>query len=140
MLDKTKSYKFTGGKLVERTAEEQAELQRRKAEAAPPPRMPKSKEPFVKLTIPQLKSCLASGRERGVLIFMVMLHENFRHRGKPFILPADKLAAHGGFKPPDPTPGTAPTGGVRPDLGEAEAPEAAGDHRSIAPTRQPIAE
>ena len=34
-----------------------------------------------------------------MLIFMVMLHENFRHRGKPFILPADKLAAHGGFNP-----------------------------------------
>ena len=32
MLDK--SYKIRGGKLVERTAEEQAELQRRKAEAA----------------------------------------------------------------------------------------------------------
>ena len=28
---------------------------------------------------------------------MVMLYENFRHRGKPFILPADKLATHGGF-------------------------------------------
>ena len=66
MLDKTKSYKFRGGKLVERTAEEQAELQRRKAEAASPPRMPRSKEPFVKLTIPQLNKLfgrqVASGR------------------------------------------------------------------------------
>ena len=99
LLDKTKSYKFRGGKLVERTAEEQAELQRRKAEAASPSRMPKSKEPFVKLTIPQLNKLFGVRSPAGVLIFMVMLHENFRHRGKPFILPANKLAAHGGFNP-----------------------------------------
>jgi hypothetical protein len=97
VLDKTKSYKIRGGKLVERTAEEQAELQRRKAEAASPPRMPKSKEPFVKLTIPQLNKLFGLRSPASVFIFMVMLHENFRHRGKPFILPADKLAAHGGF-------------------------------------------
>ena len=99
LLDKTKSYKFRGGKLVERTAEEQAELQRRKAEAASPSRMPKSKEPFVKLTISQLNKLFGVRSPAGVLIFMVMLHENFRHRGKPFILPANKLAAHGGFNP-----------------------------------------
>ena len=33
VLDKTKSYKFVGGKLVERTAEELAELERRSREA-----------------------------------------------------------------------------------------------------------
>ena len=98
VLDKTKSYKIRDGKLVERTAEEKAELQRRKAEAVSPPRVPKSKEPFVKLTITQL-SKLFGVTLAGVLIFMVMLHENFRHRGKPFILPANKLAAHGGFNP-----------------------------------------
>ena len=34
MLDKTKSYKFVGGKFVERTAEELARLERLKAEQA----------------------------------------------------------------------------------------------------------
>jgi hypothetical protein len=38
VLDRTTSYKFVGGKLVARTVEEQAELQRRKAEAASPSR------------------------------------------------------------------------------------------------------
>jgi hypothetical protein len=97
--DKTTSYKFVGGKLVQRTTEEQAELQRRKAEATSPPKMPKSKELFVKLTIPQLNKLVGLRSPSGVSIFMLMLHENFRHRGKPFILPADKLAAHGGFNP-----------------------------------------
>src|SRR5260221_14441607 len=93
------SYKSVGGKLVARTAEEHAELQRQKAEAALPLRMPRSKESFVKLTISQLNKLFDLRSPASVFIFMVMLHENFRHRGKPFILPADKLAAHGGFKP-----------------------------------------
>jgi hypothetical protein len=99
VLDKTTSYKFVGGKLVARTTEEHAELRRRKAEAASPLRMPRSKEPFIKLTVLQLNKLFGVRSPAGVLIFMVMLHENFRHRGKPFILPADKLAVHGGFKP-----------------------------------------
>ena len=86
-----------GGKLVERTAEEQAELQRRKAEAASPPRMPRSKEPFVKLTMAQLEKLFGLGSRACLLLFMVMLHENFRHRGKTFIMPTDKLAAQGGL-------------------------------------------
>jgi hypothetical protein len=97
VLDKTKSYKIRGGKLVERTAEEQIELRRRKAEAASPTRIPKSNELFVKLTIPQLNKLFSLRSRASVFIFIVMLHENFRHRGKPFILPSNKLAAHGGF-------------------------------------------
>ena len=99
MLDKTTSFRFVSGKLVARTAEEHAELQRRKAEAASPPRMSKSTEPFVKLTVSQLNKLFGLRSPASVFIFLVMLHENFRHRGKPFILPADKLAARGGFNP-----------------------------------------
>ena len=58
MLDKTKSYKFMGGKFVERTAEEVARLELAKQATKPSrltPRMPRSKERFVKLTLLQLE-------------------------------------------------------------------------------------
>ena len=61
--------------------------------------MSKSTEPFVKLTVSQLNKLFGLRSPASVFIFLVMLHENFRHRGKPFILPADKLAARGGFNP-----------------------------------------
>ena len=104
MCNRDKSYKIRGGKLVERTTEERADLERRKAKyygnasvATSPPRIPRSKELFVKLKIPQLEQLFHLRSAASVCIFMVMLHEDFRHRGKPFILPAEKLAAHGGF-------------------------------------------
>ena len=58
MLDKTKSYKIVGGKFVERTPEELARLDQRKAEqAAREPvkqRMPRTKGHFVKVTVAQI--------------------------------------------------------------------------------------
>ena len=59
VLDKTKSYKIRGGKLVERTAEEQAELRAAKSrilrQRRGKSRRTRSKEPFVMLTMPQLE-------------------------------------------------------------------------------------
>jgi hypothetical protein len=102
-----KSYKIRGGKLVDRTPEERADLDRQKAKfygnpretTLPPPRIPRSNEPFVKLTTSQLEQLFRLKSPSSVCIFMVILHENFRHRGKPFIFPAGKLAAQGGFSP-----------------------------------------
>ena len=59
VLDKTKSYKFVGGKFVERTAEELARLERLKAaqaarvpakKAATERRMPRTEDYFVMVT------------------------------------------------------------------------------------------
>ena len=94
MLDKTKSYKFVGGKFVERTAEEQANSSGEKPTAATPSRQDAEIEGAVR------QAHHAAAREavraqvaRVRLLFMILLYENFRHRGKPFILPTDKLAA-----------------------------------------------
>jgi hypothetical protein len=92
-----KSYKIRGGKLVDRTPEERADLDRQKAKFYGNPR--ETNEPFVKLTTSQLEQLFRLKSPSSVCIFMVILHENFRHRGKPFIFPAGKLAAQGGFSP-----------------------------------------
>jgi len=93
MWDRTTSYKFAGGRLVARTAEEHTDLQRRKAGAAPPRRMLKPTDRFVQVTLPQLDKLWALKSLACTFIFMIMLYENFRHRGKSFILPAHELAA-----------------------------------------------
>ena len=103
-MDKTKSYKIRGGKLVERTAEERAKLERRKAEYYGNARKvspPRSKEPFVMLTMPQLEKLFGLRSQACTLLFMTMLYENFRHRGKTFILPTDKLATLKGLSRPN---------------------------------------
>jgi len=91
------SYRFAGGRLVARTAEEHAELQRRKGEAVAPLIRAKSTERFVLIKLQQLDTLFGLKSRACTLLFMVMLYENFRHRGKPFILSADKIAANGGF-------------------------------------------
>ena len=61
-------------------------------------------------------------------LFMILLFENFRQRGQPFILPTRKLTTVKGLSPTKPAPGPDPIGDVRPDLGSAEPAEAAADH------------
>jgi hypothetical protein len=99
MWDKTTSYRFVEGRLVARTAEEHTELQRRRALTAVPPRMPKSTERFVKITLRQLDKLYELKSQACTFIFMIMLYEDFRCRGGPFILPTARLAANGGYNP-----------------------------------------
>ena len=106
VLDKTKSYKFVGGKFVERTAEELARLERLKAEQAKRepakktawPRMPRAKERFVMLTVSQAEKLLQLEHVCWPL-FTILLFENFRQRGQPFILPTRQLNTVKGLRP-----------------------------------------
>ena len=101
MRDKTKSYKFTGGRFVERTAEEATRLeqlwakQMHKTKSAG--RVLRSEERFVKLTLLQLAKLFGLRSQACTLLFLAMLYEHFRHRGATFILPTDRIAAQAGF-------------------------------------------
>ena len=93
VLDKTKSYKVASGKLVERTAEELARLEQRKAEQAEreakpkrAARMPPTRERFVITTVSQAERLIGLGHVCWPL-FTILLFENFRQRGQPFSLP-----------------------------------------------------
>ena len=108
MLDKTKSYKIVGGKFVERTAEELVRLERLKAEqtareltpakVASAARMPRAKGLFVMLTAPQAEKLLRLEHVCWPL-FTILLFENFRQRGHPFILPTRQLNTVKGLRP-----------------------------------------
>ena len=106
MLDKTKSYKVVGGKLVERTAEELARLEQLKAEQAERERqantcarMPPAKERFVITTASQAEKLIELEHVCWPL-FTILLFENFRHRrGQPFSLPTGKLTTVKGLSP-----------------------------------------
>jgi hypothetical protein len=101
MLDQSKSYKFRGGKFVERTPKEQAELERKRATyygdlgSAKKSRMPKSKEPFIRITMSQADQLMLTNSLKCVLIFFILSYENFRHAGNAFLMPADKLVRFG---------------------------------------------
>lgn len=108
-MDKPKSYKIVGGKFVERTAEELVELERLKAEqagrkltpakkAASAARMPRANGRFVMLTAWQAEKLL---RHEHVCwpLFTILLFENFRQRGQPFILPTRQLNTVKGLRP-----------------------------------------
>lgn len=102
MLDKTKCHKFVDGKLVERTAEELARLERLKSEQAKREpakrRVPRSREPFVMMTVSQAERLLPLKHVCWPL-FTLLLFENFRHRGQPFILPTRQLNTVKGLRP-----------------------------------------
>jgi hypothetical protein len=87
----TKSYKFVGGKLVERSAEEQARLQAKQAAQEPAKkkrkRTPWAQEPFVMLTLSHVEKLLRLNPACWPL-FAILLFESFRARGEPFALPA----------------------------------------------------
>ena len=105
VLNKTKSYKVVSGKLVERTAEELATLEQRKAEQAEREakpkrvaRMPPARERFVITTVSQAEKLI--GLEHVCWpLFTILLFESFRQRGKPFSLPTGKLDTVKGLSP-----------------------------------------
>jgi hypothetical protein len=100
VLDKTKSYKIRCGKLVERTAEELARLERLKAKQAKPAkgRMPRAEGRFVITTATQAAKLI--GLEHVCWpLFTILSFENFRHRGAAFALPTSKLNTLKGLSP-----------------------------------------
>jgi hypothetical protein len=100
VLDKTTSYKFVGGKLVARTAEELTRLKQLKAEQAKcaKGRMPRSTERFAIVTLSQAEKLIMLEHVCWPL-FTILLFENFRQRGQPFILPTRQLNTVQGLRP-----------------------------------------
>jgi hypothetical protein len=96
-------YKFKDGKFVERTPEEErrrTEFFAKAAEETSPKRMPKARqEPFIQISMKQLDKLMhhRTNSKDYVGIFFVLCFESFRHHGRAFILPSDKLAEIGGF-------------------------------------------
>jgi hypothetical protein len=104
-LDKIKSYKVASGKLVERTAEELARLERQKVEQAEreskskyASRVPPTRERFAITTISQAEKLMGL-RHVCWPLFTILLFEDFRRRGRPFSLPSVKLAKVKGLSP-----------------------------------------
>jgi hypothetical protein len=104
-LHKIKSYKVASGKLVERTAEELARLEQKKAEQAEreakskfAPMVPPNSERFVMTTASQVERLMGLGHVCWPL-FTILLFEDFRRRGRPFSLPTHKLARVKGLSP-----------------------------------------
>lgn len=102
MLDKSKSYKFVGGQFAERTAEELARLEQLKAkQAAREPAkkwMPRPQGRFVMVTLEQAARLIELDPVCSPL-FIVLLLESFRARGKAFILPTRDLNTIRGLSP-----------------------------------------
>jgi hypothetical protein len=91
--DKTTSYKFVGGKLVARTAEEHARLVEMRKPASPikPNRAARSKDSFIMISQAQQERLNTLGLSPCMRLFMALLWEDFRHRGRAFPLPAGKV-------------------------------------------------
>jgi hypothetical protein len=92
VLDKTKSHKFVGGKLVERTLEEQARIDQLKAAQAEQAkqvskRLPRTNMLFARLTANHMEKLFDLEHVCWPL-FSVLLLERLRHGGRPFPLPA----------------------------------------------------
>ena len=96
------SKKNRNGKFVERTAEEQAELDRLKAEyyanvstRNSKSKRPKSKEHFAKITDSQFEKLMRIESSASVKIFIVLAYQSFKHWDKPFQLSTDNFAKNG---------------------------------------------
>ena len=92
-MDKTTSYKFVGGKLVARTAEEHAKLLELRKAASPnkPGRAARSKGSFIMISQAQQERLDALGLSPCKHLFMALLWEDFRHRGRAFPLLTGKV-------------------------------------------------
>jgi hypothetical protein len=92
-LDKTTSYKFVGGKLVARTALEHAKLVelRKAASSKKPGKAARSKKPFIMISRTQQEKLDALGSAPCMRLFMALLWEDFRHRGRAFPLLTGKV-------------------------------------------------
>jgi hypothetical protein len=93
VLETATSYKFVDGKLVARTAEEHAKLVelRKAASHNKPAKAARSKESFIMISQTQQERLDALGLSPCIRLFMVLLWERFRHRGRTFHLPTGKV-------------------------------------------------
>ena len=132
-MDKTTSYKFVGGKLVARTAEEHAKLVelRNAGSHNKPGKAARSKESFIMISQAQQERLDALGLSPCMRLFMALLWEDFRHRGRAFPLLTGKV-----LDPQAQRRALFLAGGGRADLGAAKAAEGATDPR---PVRHPVA-
>jgi hypothetical protein len=96
------SKKIKNGKFVERTAEEQVELDRLKAEYYAnvgtwnsKSKRPKSEEHFAKITDSQFEKLMHIESGASVKIFIVLAYQSFKHWGKPFQMLTDNFAKNG---------------------------------------------
>jgi hypothetical protein len=100
-FDKNKSYKFQNSEFVERTPEEQVELERKRAVApgakTAPSKVPKSKETFLRITLSQADRLLTLNPPAFVTIYLVLSLEGFEAHGLSFTFPAKMLTDKFGF-------------------------------------------
>ncbi|SRR5216684_7645927 len=96
------SKKIRNGKFVERTAEEQVELDRLKAEyyanvgmQNSKSKRPKSEEHFAKITDSQFEKLMCIKSSASVKIFVVLAYQSFKHWGKPFQMSTDNFTKNG---------------------------------------------
>ena len=95
MFDPTKSYKFRGGKFVERTAEELTRLEQAKAEQArrapAKKRIARTDDLFARVTATQAVKLFALDTACWPL-FVYLLFERLHASGKAFPLPTRQLS------------------------------------------------
>jgi hypothetical protein len=77
-----------------------SKLDRFRSTRPPPPKtgggkMPRSKEPFIRITVSQAQRLQMLKPPPYITILQVILFESFRHHGHPFLLPADALVGSG---------------------------------------------
>jgi len=95
------SKKIVNGKLVNRTLEEEADLQRRKEKAGyyadvnPKSKRPKSKEMFSMITASQFEKLIPIKSAATVKLFIVLAYQSFKCWDKPFQLLTDNFAKNG---------------------------------------------
>jgi hypothetical protein len=101
-FDKSKSYKFVNCKFEERTPEEQAELERKRAAhlaasgqgptvKAAQAKLPRSNERFIRVTLSQANRLLWLKPQAFVATYLLLSLESFKAHGQPFTWPADTL-------------------------------------------------
>jgi hypothetical protein len=130
-FDKSKRYKFVNGKFVERTPEEQAELERKRAAhlaasgqgptvKAAQAKLPRSNERFIRVTLSQANRLLWLKPQAFVAIYLLLSLESFKAHGQPFIWP-DLAGRHSHhqvrYQPFGAVAGDGQVGAGRPDLG-----------------------
>lgn len=93
-METTTSYKFVGGKLVARTAEEHAKLLGLRKTASPNKvgKGTRSKEPFIMISLAQQQK-LGALVSPCMRLFLALMWERFRHWGQAFPLPTGKVLA-----------------------------------------------
>lgn len=99
---KVTSYKIGGGELIRRTEKEQVELDQLKAERYGNPEegsagsgAAKIKGKFIMIAELQVLKLRQTGSFGCAMIFLILLYQKFRHRGKAFLMPIEPLVEDG---------------------------------------------